>query len=149
MSLLRRLSNLFTRSKLDREIDAELRSHIEMRIEDNIAAGMSKDEAYRDATLRFGSRALMKERVTSADAALVFDAIARDTRYAVRRSFRSPAFALTAIVTLGLGIGANVVVFGVLNSLILHPINVAESDRLFSVVHQQHGNDSQSYPYYL
>jgi predicted permease len=149
MSLLRRFSNLFTRRKLDQEIDAELRSHIEMRIEDNIAAGMSKEEAYRNAMLRFGSRALMKERVTSADAALMFDGIVRDTRYAVRRSFRSPAFALTAIVTLALGIGANVVVFGVLNSLILHPINVAESDRLFSVVQKLHGDDNQSYPDYL
>jgi predicted permease len=149
MSLLRRLSNLFTRRKLDQEIDAELRSHIEMRIEDNIAAGMSKEEASRDAMLRFGSRALMKERVTSADAALMVDGIARDTRYAIRRSFRSPAFALTAIVTLALGIGANVVVFGVLNSLILHPINVAESDRLFSVVQKPHGYDNQSYPDYL
>jgi hypothetical protein len=149
MSLLRRLSNLFTRSTLDREIDAELRSHIEMRIEDNIAAGMSKEAAHRDAMLRFGNPALMKERVTSADAALIFDGIARDTRYAIRRSFRSPAFALTAIVTLALGIGANVVVFGVLNSLILHPLKVAESDRLFSVVQKEQGNDSQSYPDYL
>jgi predicted permease len=149
MPLLRRLSNLFTRSKLDQEIDAEIRSHIEMRIEDNIAAGMSKEEAYRNAMLRFGSRALMKERVTSADAALIFDGVARDTRYAIRRSFRSLPFALTAIVTLALGIGANVVVFGVLNSLILHPLNVAESDRLFSVVQKPHGYDSQSYPDYL
>jgi predicted permease len=120
-----------------------------MRIEDNIAAGMPKEAAHRDAMLRFGNRALMKERVTSADAALMFDGIARDIRYAVRRSFRSPAFALTAIVTLASGIGANVVAFGVLNSLILHPLNVAESDRLFSVVQKQHGNDSQSYPDYL
>jgi hypothetical protein len=80
MSLLRRLSNLFSRSKLDHEIDAELRSHIEMRIEDNIAAGMSKEAAHRDAMLRFGNPALMKERVTSADAALMFDGIARDIR---------------------------------------------------------------------
>jgi hypothetical protein len=80
MSLLRRLSNLFSRSKLDHEIDAEVRSHIEMRIEDNIAAGMSKEAAHRDAMLRFGNPALMKERVTSADAALMFDGIARDIR---------------------------------------------------------------------
>jgi predicted permease len=149
MSLLRRFSNLFTRRKLDHEIDAELTSHIEMRMEDNIAAGMSKEAAHRDAMLRFGNPALMKERVTGADAALMFDGIARDTRYAIRHSLRSPAFALTAIVTLALGIGANVVVFGVLNSLILHPLNVAGADRLFSVVQKQHGNDSQSYPDYL
>jgi predicted permease len=70
-------------------------------------------------------------------------------RYSIRRSFRSPSFALTAIMTLALGIGANVVVFGVLNSLILHAINVPESDRLFSVVQKPHGYDNQSYPDYL
>lgn len=80
MSLLRRFTNLFTRTKLDREIDAELRSHIEMRLEDNIATGMSKEEAQRDAIRRFGNPAVMKERVTSADAALGFDGIPRDVR---------------------------------------------------------------------
>ena len=149
MSLLRRFSNLFTRTRLERDIDAELKSHIEMRLDDNVAAGMSKEAAQRDAMLRFGNPALMKERVTGADAALVLDGIARDIRYALRSSIRSPAFALTAIVTLALGIGANVVVFGVLYSLILHPFSVPESDRLFSVVQKPHGYVSQSYPDYL
>ena len=149
MSLIRRFSNLFTRGKLGREIDAELRSHIEMRIEDNLAAGMTKEEARRDAMLRFGNAGLMKERVTRADAALMLDGIARDMRYAVRTSFRSPSFAVTAILTLALGIGANIIVFGVLNALILHPIDVAQADRLFSVVQKEHGYDSQSYPDYL
>jgi len=63
--------------------------------------------------------------------------------------FDPPPLHLRAIVTLAFGIGANVVVFGVLNSLILHPLNVAESDQLFSVVQKQHGNDLQSYPDYL
>ena len=55
MSLLRRLSNLFARSRVDREISAELKSHIEMRIEDSIAEGMSPEDAHRDAVLRFGN----------------------------------------------------------------------------------------------
>ena len=149
MSLLRRLSNLFTRNTLDREIDAELRSHIEMRVDDNIAAGMSKQQARRDAMLRFGNASLAKERVVSADATLLLDGIARDIRHAWRYSVRSPSFALTAIVTLALGIGANVVVFSVMNALILHPLNVAGANRLFSVVQKTHGYDTQSYPDYL
>ncbi len=68
MSMLRRITNLFHRSKLDQEIEAELRSHIEMRTADNLAAGMSPQEARRDALLRFGNRAVLKERVTAADA---------------------------------------------------------------------------------
>ena len=55
MSRLRRISNLFSRSKVDGEIDAELKAHIEMRTEDNIASGMSPAEAHRDAMLRFGN----------------------------------------------------------------------------------------------
>src|ERR1700722_1505373 len=106
MSILRRFTNLFTRIKLNHEIDAELRAHIEMRIEDNIAAGMSKEEARRDAMRRFGNPAVLKERVTSADATLGLDGIARDIHFAVRSCLRSPAFALTAMVTLALGIGA-------------------------------------------
>jgi len=149
MSILRRFTNLFTRTKLDREIDAELRAHIEMRLEDNIATGMSKEEAQRDALRRFGNPTVMKERVTSADATLRLDGIARDIRYAVRSCLRSPAFALTAMVTLALGIGVNVVVFGVLHSLILHPLNVPDGERIFSVVQKPHGYDSQSYPDYL
>jgi hypothetical protein len=56
MSILRRILNLFSRTKLGQEIDAELRSHIEMRIEDNLAAGMSSGEARRDALHRFGTQ---------------------------------------------------------------------------------------------
>ena len=56
MSILRRIANLFHRSELDQDIDAELRSHIEMRTADNIAAGLSPEQARRDAVLRFGSR---------------------------------------------------------------------------------------------
>jgi hypothetical protein len=55
MSLGRRIANLFSRSKVERDIDNELRSHLEMRIEDNIAAGMSPEEGRRDALLRFGN----------------------------------------------------------------------------------------------
>jgi macrolide transport system ATP-binding/permease protein len=59
VSTLNRIANLFRRGKIDREIDAELRSHIEMRIEDNIAAGMSATEARHDALLRFGNRSAL------------------------------------------------------------------------------------------
>ena len=63
---LRRSANLFRFSRVDREIDAELKAHIEMRIEDNLAAGMSPEEARRDAQLRFGNTTVMRERTTAA-----------------------------------------------------------------------------------
>jgi len=149
MSIFRRLANTFSRSELHQEIDAEIQSHVEMRIADNIAAGMSPEEARRDALLRFGSRVVMRERMTAADAATAFDAFGRDLRYAARQLRRSPAFTATALVTLILGIGANVVVFSVLNAALLRPLDVPQPAGLCHVVHKQQGYDNQSYPDYL
>jgi predicted permease len=149
MAAFQRIANLFRRSRVDREINAELQAHIDLRIDANIAAGMSPAEARRDALLRFGNPAATRERVAAADASLGLDEIARDVRYAVRQLRRSPGFALTAILTLALGIGANVVVFGVLNALLLRPIQVAHVDRLVQVEQRQQGYITQSYPDYI
>ena len=149
MALLQRIANLFRGHKLRREIEAELRSHSEMRIEDNIAAGMSPEKARRDALLHFGNVAVTSERVTAADTVLHVESFARDLRYGVRQLRRSPGFALTAILTLALGVAANVIVFGVLNALLLRPLNVAGADSLFQVVQQPEGYRSQSYPDYV
>jgi predicted permease len=149
MAVIRRIANLFRRSRVDREIEAELQAHIAMRMEDNLAHGMSRDEARRDARLRFGNPTATKERVTEADASLGLEGLGRDIRYALRQLRRSPGFALTAILTLALGIGANVVVFGVLNAILLRPINVPGAERLFEIEQKEAGNLTQSYPDYL
>src|ERR1700679_856161 len=96
MLRIRRLVNLFFRSTLDREIKSELEAHIEMRVEDNIACGMSPENAKRDALIRFGSAAAMKERVISIDASLWLASFWADLRYAFRRLAKSPGFAATA-----------------------------------------------------
>jgi predicted permease len=136
MSLLRRIANLFGRSRVDQEIDAELQSHIALRIDDNLTRGMSPEEARRDALLRFGNSAIVKERVVAADAALTLDGVGRDLRFALRQLRRSPGFAITAMVTLALGIGANVVVFGVLNAVLLHPLEVSDPLNLYQIRHK-------------
>src|SRR5450756_2379645 len=99
MSLIRRISNLFSRASVEDEIDAELRSHIEMRMDDNLVAGMSRSEARRDALLRFGNPTTMKERVTGMDVALVLESAVSDIRFAFRQLMRTPGFACTAILT--------------------------------------------------
>ncbi len=134
MSLYGRIANLFRRSRVDREIDEELKAHIEMRMEDNIRAGMSPEAARRDALLRFGNRTVMRERANAADTEQILAGLGRDIRYATRQLRHSPGFALTAILTLALGIGANVVVFSVLNALILRPLDLPHADRLFEIV---------------
>ena len=75
MSILSRISNLFSRTSLDREIESELQSHIEMRTEDNLAQGMSPEHARRDALARFGNPTVTKEDVVFADAAVIGSAI--------------------------------------------------------------------------
>lgn len=146
MSLFHRVVNVFSRSKLDREIDKEIQSHLEMRIADNLARGMSPQAARRDALVRFGNRTVVRERVTAADAAVALDSAARDLRYAARQLRRSPVFTITAVVTLILGIGANVVAFSVLNALLLRPLPVPQPKGLYNVVHKQEGYDNHSYP---
>ena len=139
MSLCSRIANLFHRSRIDREIDDELRAHIEMRTEDNLRAGMSPEEARRDALLRFGNRVTTKEHVAAADTELWIASLARDLRYALRRLKRSRGFALTVIVTLALGIGANVVVLGVVNAVVLKPLDVPNPSRLYNVARREAG----------
>lgn len=133
MSLIRRISNLFSRAKVDREIEAELKSHIAMRIQDNIAAGMSAEEARRDALVRFGNQTVMKEQTTEVDAALFLESIWDDVRYSLRQLRKSPGFAVTAILTLALGIGPNTAVFSVMNSVLLRPLSYPQPDRIFQL----------------
>ncbi|MGA7107979.1 MAG: ABC transporter permease [Terracidiphilus sp.] len=149
MGVLRRIGNLFQRTRVDREIGDELRAHIDLRIEENRSRGMSADEARRDALLRFGNLVSTRERVTAADATLGLADCWRDLRYAVRKLRNAPGFALTAILTLALGIGANVVVFGVLNAILLRPLNLPGADRLVQVTQNEPDNLTHSYPDYV
>lgn len=75
--------------------------------------------------------------------------LSQDLRYALRQLRRSSVFTMTVLLTLALGIGANVVVFGVLNALLLRPLDVPQPTGLYNVVHATHGYDNQSYPDYL
>ena len=133
MSVVNRIVNLFRRSKVQHEIDRELAAHIEMRTEDNRTAGMSSQDARRDALLRFGNRSVMRERTTEADAALWLESLWSDVRYASRQLLKNPGFALTAIVVLALGMGASVAIFAFVDAALIKPMPYAEPARLMSV----------------
>ena len=133
MLLFQRVRNLLSRSKVNREIEAELRTHIEMRTEDNLASGMSPDQARRNALLRFGNPTVAKELVIAVDSALTFETIGMDIQYALRRLRKSPGFALTAVLTFALGIGATTAIFSATYALLLKSLAFQHADRVIGV----------------
>jgi predicted permease len=133
MSILGRISNLFSRTRLDREIESELQSHIELRIEDNLAHGMSPEHARRDALARFGNPTVTKEHVVFADAAVVLGSVWDDTRYAFRQLRKSPGFATTTVLTLAIGIGANLAIFQLLFGVLFAHLPVEQPAELYSL----------------
>jgi putative ABC transport system permease protein len=130
MSLFRRVGSLGFLSKNEREIADELDAHIQMRTADNIAAGMTSQEARRDALIRFGNPTVIEEQIVAVDSGLGFEKLLRDLRYALRQFQRNPGFALTVIGTIALGIGATVGVFSVVHSVLLRPLPYRSPDRL-------------------
>ncbi len=112
------------------EIDAELREHLQMRIDENLANGMNPAEAAREARLRFGNPTVMRERVDAEDSAAGLDSFLRDARYAMRGFAKSRAFTAMAILTLALGIGANTAVFQLVDAVRLRSLPVQNPDEL-------------------
>jgi len=146
MSVFRRMTNLFRRSRMDDEIAAELQAHIALRTDENLARGMSPESARRDALLRFGNLASTREHVLAADTTLSLDGLAHDIRYATRQLLHSPGFSITAILTLAVAIGANAIVFSLLNALVLRPLNLPGAKQLYTI--QQRGVPMNCYPDY-
>ncbi|HEX3663356.1 MAG TPA: ABC transporter permease [Acidobacteriaceae bacterium] len=128
-----RIGNLGRRERVDAEIGAELRSHIEMAVEDAMHAGMSEMEARRAARLRFGNPVTMRERTIGADTALALEGLWRDVKFALRQLRKSPGFAATAIVTLALGIGATTAVFTLIQQVLLRSLPVAKPGQLWRI----------------
>ena len=133
MALWRRILSLGRRARMEREIEAELREHRAMCVDDNMARGMSREEAERDARVRFGSPAAMRERVAAEDAALGIESWWLDVRGALRIFRKSPGFALVVVATLALGIGANTAIFELLDAVQLRALPIARPDELAEI----------------
>jgi len=133
MSWLSRLRHTFRSGKLDDELDEELRSHLEMRVADNINAGMAPVEARLDARKRFGNTSLVKEDVRERDIIGWLETVAGDLRYATRVLRKNPGFAVTAVLTLALGIGVNTAFFSVVNGVLLNPLPYPHPEQLVAL----------------
>jgi predicted permease len=135
----RRMGAIFNRRSLDAELEAELESHLEMAIEENLERGLPPLEARRLAMVRFGAWNAAKDRhreargLVEADIALQeikMEILYQDLKYTLRTLAREPGFTLVAILILALGIGANVAVFSVVNTLMLRPLPFANPQQL-------------------
>jgi predicted permease len=143
------LRNLVFFGRRDSDLDQEIRSHLEMLIEENMRAGMPAKEAQRTARIELGGSEQVKEQVREARLGNWLRSVVSDSHFGIRQLRKNPGFAAVAIVTLAMAVGANAVVFGVLNALILHPLRLPNAETLYEI---QHGNEDslyQSYPDYL
>src|SRR3984885_1734007 len=128
----------FTRNhRSDERFKEEMESHIRSLTEENIRDGMTGEQASRQARLKFGAAEAIRESYYAEKGIPFLESALLDVRYAFRALRKSPAFTVVALVTLMLGIGANIVVFGVLNAVLLHPLEVRDPQNLYQVRHQQ------------
>lgn len=130
MARLRRLGNVFRAAELRREIDEELRYHLDARIADNLAAGMSPEEARNDARRRFGGPALTLDRAHDADTLASLGSVLQDLRYGARNMRSNPFVTLVALLSLALAIGAGTAIFSVIDAVLLRALPYREPDRI-------------------
>ena len=148
-SLMSAITAPFRRIRMERDIDDELRSHIQHRADDLERSGVPRREAERRARVEFGGYERYKVESHEASGGTRLESLARDLRVGLRVLRKSPGFTVTALATLAMAIGANAVVFSILNAFVLRPLNVPDPHNLFMIERGKDRSSSNSYPDYL
>jgi len=143
------IPQIFGRRKIYNDLSEEIRLHIQERTEQLMRDGINPKEAERQARVAFGNQMLLEERSRQVWQWPTLESIWADARLAWRQLRRSPGFTIAAVLTLALAIGANSVVFGVLNALFLRPLNVPHPQSLYNLERGTDKEQSTSYPDYL
>ncbi len=125
-----RISALFHKNQLDRELDQDIQEHLRMAMEENLRRGMNPQEAAEAARRTFGGMEQMKEEYRDQRGIPVLETLSRETRFAFRSLRRAPGFTFLAILTLALGIGANSAIFSAVNALLFHPAGISDASRV-------------------
>jgi predicted permease len=128
--VVNRIRAFFRKRPLDRELDSEMATHLALAIEENLQRGLSPEEARREALVKFGGTEQAKEQHREARGLPALDVLMQDLRYTLRTLRRDRAFTLIAVLILGLGIGTNVAVFSVVNTILLRPLPFQDPQRL-------------------
>jgi predicted permease len=130
---VKRLTSWATAERDEERLRAEIEAHIALQTEDNLRADMSPEEARRQAVLKFGAVEAIKEDYRDQRGLPILEALLRDTRYALRRLRKSPAFTATVVLTLALGIGATTSIFTLAYAVLLKSLAVANPAELYRV----------------
>src|ERR1044071_4732708 len=130
----RRIYGFLRKGHIESEMDEELRFHIHMRTQENIRGGMTPNQARRDAERRFGNFGHIKDLCRDVRGGGMLDNLWQDVRFGVRMLAKNPGFAAVAVLTLGLGIGANTAIFSVVNAVLLRPLPFEHPERVVQVL---------------
>lgn len=144
-----RLRSLFRRQRVEQDLDEELQYHLEQKIEENIAQGLTPSEARHAALRAMDGITQSKEECRDARGVNGIETLIADVRFSARVLRKAPGFTIVAVLTLALAIGANAVVFGVLNALILRSLDVPRAESLYAIEKESDHIPAQSYPDYL
>lgn len=128
-----RILGVFGSTRAERELTAEIESHLQLHVDDNIRAGMTPEEARRRAVIALGGVEGTKEAYRDRRGVPAFESLVRDLRFGLRTLIKTPGFALAGVVILGLGIGVNSAIFTIVNAVVLKPLPFADADRIMKL----------------
>ncbi|HKD91307.1 MAG TPA: permease prefix domain 1-containing protein, partial [Terriglobales bacterium] len=150
--------NLFRKRRVEQDLNDEIRTYVEMAMDEKLGRAVEPAEARRQALVEFGGAEQVKEQVRAVRAGALIEQLGQDLRFGLRMLRKNPGFTAVAVLTIALGIGANSSIFSVFNDVVLRTLQLPDSGRLVDIYQTIHGNISRSarggfnflsYPEYL